>query len=253
MSPTNLIRAWLLDPLGLLFLLSLLMLVLLLRRRFSFKLLLGGLVWIGAMVFVSAPRLVNPMLIHYEQQFVEAPECLQSRPLVLLGGGVDSLAKRADQIEHMDKATYVRSVAASRLALKFPNTPVLVAGGALRELSEAQVMGQFLRKMGVADSRIYEEGDSMNTFENARNVKRLIDQREFAEHINLVTSALHMQRAKAVFEKQGLTVCPIATDFQGLYSVPNTAWWPQISAMNKFDLLMHERIAMLVYGITGKR
>lgn len=92
----------------------------------------------------------------------------------------------------------------------------------------------------------------MNTYENAVNVRRLIDSKEFDETINLVTSALHLQRAKAVFEKQGLEVCPVAADFQGLENVPNTAWWPQISAMKKFDLLMHERIAMIVYRLTGK-
>jgi len=252
MAPTNLIRAWLLDPLGLLFLLSLILFVLLLRRRFSFKLVLGGVIWFSAIILMSAPRVVNPMLIYYEQRFSESPACLQSRPVVLLGGGVDSLAKEASDINRMDKPTFVRAVATVKLARQFPNAPILIAGGALKDISEAEVMGQFLEQMGVARTRIYEEGDSMNTFENARNIRRLIDDREFVEEINLVTSALHMQRAKAVFENKGLTVCPVATDYQGLHNVPNTAWWPQISAMNKFDLLMHERIAMIVYRLTGK-
>lgn len=252
MSLFGLFRDWVIDPIGMIFLLSLLLWLWLACTRFSGRLVVGGLVWLVAVMVVSAPRIVNPMLLHYENQFAENPSCLANRPIVLLGGGVDSRVQQATQIHFMAPATFTRANAAAELAAEFADSPLLVAGGALRTVTEAQVMGHFLKKLGVPESRIYEEGDSSNTFENARNIRALIDQHEFDEHINLVTSALHMKRAKAVFEKQGLTVCPVAVDRRGIEGVPNYALWPQITAMNRFDLLLHEQVALLLYKIRGQ-
>lgn len=248
----SLIRAWVIDPIGLIFLLSLLLLLLLAYRRFSGRLVLGGLIWIAALGFVSAPRLVNPMLLHYENQYQELPACLAARPIVLLGGGVDSRVRHAAQVEYMSHSTFVRATAAIRLASTYTDSPVLVAGGAVVQIAEADVIGHYLRTAGLAAKRIYEEGESRNTFENARNIRQLIDDREFDEHINLVTSALHMKRAKAAFEKQGLEVCAVAVDRHGIENVPNFAWWPQTSALQKFNLLLHEQLALILYKVKGR-
>jgi len=221
-------------------------------KRVNLCLIIATVVWLGAVSFVSAPRVVNPMLLYFENQFDEEPACLGSRPIVLLGGGVDSRATSAADVQFMDPPTFVRTVKARQLAQRFPDVPILVAGGALVEITEAAVIGQYLRDSGIADNRIYEEGQSRNTFENATNIKSLIDQREFDEKIILVTSALHMKRAKSVFEKQGLEVCAVAVDRQGIKDVPLYAMWPQISSLNKFDLLLHEVIAWLLYKITGR-
>lgn len=251
MSLINLVRAWLIDPIGLIFLLSLLMLGLLARKHMSVQLVICALIWLGVMLFMSAPRVVNPMLRYYENQFQERPDCLAARPIVVLGGGVDSRVQEASQIEFMAHRTFARATAARKLADIYKDSPVLVAGGALRTITEAEVIGHYLKASGISDKRIYEEGESSNTYENALNIRKLIDDREFDEHINLVTSALHMKRAKAVFEKQGLTVCPIAVDKQGR-GVANYVLWPQISALNKFDLLMHEQLALVLYKLKGR-
>lgn len=252
MSLLGLIRDWVIDPLGLLFLFSLLLFVLLARRRFSLSLVLGLLVWVAAFCFVSAPRIVNPMVLHFENQFPDQPSCLAARPIVLLGGGVDSRIQNAAQVHFMSPATFARANAAKRLANEFPGSPLLVAGGALRTVTEAQVMGHYLTEVGVPAASLFEEGASRNTHENARNIRALIDDREFDEHINLITSALHMKRAKAVFEKQGLTVCPVAVDRLGIKDVPNYAVWPQTTALHRFDLLLHELIALVLYKVQGR-
>jgi len=252
MSFINLIKDWLIDPLGLLFLLSLVFLSILAFKRLNLCLIIATGVWVGAVALVSAPLIVNPMLLQFENQFVEEPACLQARPVVVLGGGVDSSASRPDQVHYMDHATFVRTEKAKDLSVRFPDAPILLAGGALVEVSEAAVIGHHLRSAGVDSARIVEEGQSTNTYENAVNIKSLIDERAFGEHIILVTSALHMKRAKAVFEKQGLTVCPVAVDRHGLEGLPFYAMWPQISAMQKFDLLLHELLAWVLYKVTDR-
>jgi len=235
MAFINLIRDWLIDPIGLLFLLSLVFLSILAFKRLNLCLIVATGIWVVAVGLVSAPLIVNPMLLYFENQFEEEPACLEARPLVVLGGGVDSRATSADQAYYMDQATFVRAEKAIALAKRFPESPVLIAGGALVEVTEAAVIGQHLRSSGVAESRIFEEGRSSNTFENAVNTKSLIDERNFDERIVLITSALHMKRAKAVFEKQGLTVCAVAVDRHGLEDIPFYAVWPQISARQTLE------------------
>jgi len=252
MSFLNLIRDWLIDPVGLLFLLSLLFLLVLAIKRINLCLILATCVWVGSVCFVSAPLIVNPMLLYFENQFAEEPACLAARPIVVLGGGVDSRASNADQVHYMDHATFIRAEKARQLSMRFRDVPVLVAGGALVEVSEAAVIGHHLRNAGVAQGRIHEEGRSSNTFENAVNIKSLIAQLEMDQHIMLITSALHMKRAKAVFEKQGFTVCAVAVDRHGLEDIPFYALWPQISAMQKFDLLLHEVMAWVLYKVTDR-
>ncbi len=248
----GLIRDWLIDPIGLIFLLSIVVFLLLARNRMSLGLLLAAFTWLGGMFIMSAPRIVNPMLLHYENQYQAQPDCLAARPIVLLGGGVDSRVKSKEQVEHMGHRTFVRATAANELAKTFIDVPVIVAGGALRTITEAEILRHYLLDLGIPSARIHEESTSQNTFENARNVRALIEQREFDLHINLITSALHMKRAKAVFEKQGLTVCPVAVDRHGIENVPNYAMWPQITALQKFDLLLHEQIGWWAYRIKGR-
>jgi len=215
-------------------------------------LIIATCVWVGSVCFVSAPLIVNPMLLHFENQFVEEPACLDTQPIVVLGGGVDSRAGSTDEVHYMDHATFIRTEKAKELSMRFLDVPILVAGGALIEVTEAAVMGHYLRSAGVAETRIHEEGSSTNTFENAINIKTLIDEKEFDDHIVLITSALHMKRARAVFEKQGLNVCSVAVDRHGLEDIPFYAMWPQISAMQKFDLLLHEVVAWVLYKITDR-
>jgi len=252
MSFLNLIRDWLIDPIGLLFLLSLIFLAVLALKRINLCLIVATTIWIGSIFIATAPVVVNPMLLHFENQFVEEPACLADRPIVLLGGGVDSRAVRADQVQYMDHATFKRTLKAKQLATRFPDAPVLVAGGALVEITEAAVIEHFLLEAGISESRVYKEGRSRNTYENAVNIAELIADFEMDEHIILITSALHMKRAQAVFNKQGLSVCPVAVDRHGIESVPLYAVWPQISAMQKFDLLLHEVLAWVLYKATDR-
>jgi len=252
MSITGLIRDWVIDPLGLLFLLSLFFLLCLLCRRLTCWRLSGAVLWLLAVAFVSAPRIVNPMLLHFEDQYSEQPECLGEKPIVVLGGGVDSRAERADQLQFLDPPTFVRINAGSQLAQRFRASPVLLAGGALKKVTESSVMAHYLVQAGVEPLRIHEENESSSTHENAVYIKNLIDAREFDTEIMLVTSALHMKRAKGVFEKQGLQVCAVAVDRHGIHNIPGYALWPQTSALQKFDLLLHEVIATILYKLKGQ-
>ena len=82
-------------------------------------------------------------------------------------------------------------------------------------MSEAASMWVLLRDLGVADAAIVLEEESRNTRENAKRVAALLKERGI-NRIVLVTSALHMPRAKRLFTAEGLEVIPAATDHEAV-------------------------------------
>ena len=101
---------------------------------------------------------------------------------------------------------------------------------------EVEAMAEVLRVLGVPAGAMRQEGRSRNTFENALLSLALV--REVgARRVLLVTSALHMPRALAVFQAvfagSGVTVVPAATDAEALGDEPElrTAWLPDARSL----------------------
>ena len=77
---------------------------------------------------------------------------------------------------------------------------------------EANTMAELLALLGVPADALILETRSRNTYENAVEVKQELAALG-AERVGLVTSAMHMPRSVALFEKQGFTVlAPVLTN-----------------------------------------
>jgi len=140
---------------------------------------------------------------------------LPARPVaVVLGGGVSGarppqrpdpdLGSAADRLWH-----------AARLYRAGLAAHLLLCGGHVRtgDGSEAQAMRRVLLDLGVPDEAIWVEEGSVNTSGNAAEASRQLRERGIGG-VLLVTSALHMPRARAAFERAGLDVVPAPTDFE---------------------------------------
>lgn len=262
---------WLLDPLALLFLLSLALGLAWVsggagagRRR-------GGrgvaarraavlLAWVGCFLTASAPAIVNPLVDALESRHPVDVVCPVGTPLVVLGGGVDTRARSADEFERMRPATLARTAAAERLARAEPAVPLLLSGGGLAgdasRVSEADVMARLLVSRGIDPARLVREVRSGDTAGNARESAALLARPDAAEGerlppVRLVTSALHMPRALAVFRAIGFEACPVPVRPIALEGVPPWALMPQTTALAKFDELLHELVATAVYRLRG--
>lgn len=271
----SLLRDWLLDPAAMLFLLSFVLGLMVIKRPASLiqsgpdgasryssrgKRIPRGWVammflWVGAYLFCSAPFVVNPLLAQLEDPFLGAQSCVVGSHLVLLGGGVDSRVSDPAQFEFMSTATLARATATARLVMDEPGTRIIVAGGALRQVSEAAVISAYLAKLGVDSQRMILEDRSSNTRENALNVAQLLQGAQLRGPLRLVTSAMHMPRAlrsfRQVLNDHNIEVCPVAVDFQALKNLPLWSWMPQTTTIARFDKWFHEVIALLWYGYRG--
>ena len=124
-----------------------------------------------------------------------------------------------------------------------------------RGLHEAKQIKELLIKWGIPESDILTEEKSINTHLNAKMTKSLLDRSypEFSSFI-LITSGIHMKRALACFDKEGLKCTPFSTD---LYSnqTRNYFWnqyiIPSIDNFIQWNKLLKETFGYISYAIVG--
>ncbi len=270
---TSLLEAWLIDPVALLFLLSLVLLFVMarairrrarLRRRATssrrlpiWPWIVSGL-WVGSYLVCSAPVIVNPLIALMEDTYLHEAECAVSSHMIVLGGGVDSRISDVLEFDRMSAATLSRSMAAVRIMQDELDTRVVVSGGAVvGSIAEADVIAAYLEKMGVPAQRILRESGSANTRENAQYTVTLLIDEVVTGPVRLVTSAMHMPRALNSFRNvlatagSAIEICPVSVDVQAFKGVPAYALMPQSTAIARFDLLLHETVALLNYRAKG--
>ncbi len=104
---------------------------------------------------------------------------------------------------------------------KAPN--ILVTGREIEWLAASDKgagdMATVLEALGVPAEAIWLENESLNTYENAVFCRKILEEKGI-HRVILVTSASHMPRSVALFEKQGIEVIPAPTDF----SVTQADW-----------------------------
>ncbi|NJN83184.1 MAG: YdcF family protein [Caldilineaceae bacterium] len=154
-----------------------------------------------------------------EWQYLPPEEFPPHEVIVVLGGG-GRPAEYPRQISEMneagDRMLYAAWLYANGVAPK-----LLVSGGTLDwlggEIPESQRMVEILGMMGVPADAIITESEARNTYENAVYTRDLLAPLGI-DRIVLVTSASHMPRSVALYEKQGFEVLPAPTDFQVTYA-----------------------------------
>lgn len=128
--------------------------------------------------------------------------------------------------------------------------PILATGGRPNgELySEAELMDQTLKSSFNSLAR-WTEQSSRNTFENAICSKFILDGQGI-QRVFLVTHAVHMPRARYVFEKAGLQITPAPTGFlkDSFKNLKTTeTWLPSMEALQVSRTALHEWAGLLYY------
>lgn len=213
----------------------------------------------------------NRALINTVYQRIEPQPLLQetiTAPFeygVVLGGGFAGLNKRLpDRIQfndHINRLTEGMELMGSGKLDKL----ILSGGeGGLQRDKEAESLHSlsFLKEINWPDSIILTETTSRNTYENARNVKHMLDSLGAEAPgakapgakapILLITSALHMPRAAACFRQQGISFTPYPADYQQWDKVPFPQYFfPQLRCFDEWQAIFREWVGMAVYRLKG--
>ena len=188
------------------------------------------------------------------------PEVAASTPLagyaglVVLGGALEPGYVWQSHSQPALNEAAERMTAALPLLQQSPKLRLLFTGGDGQlfagSLTEAQRAARFFATMGVAPDRLLLESASRTTYENALFSARLpgVDPRQ---PWLLLTSAWHMPRAFASFQKAGWNVTPYPVDFRTGSATP----WTEYSLADgarKWHLLLHEAVGLLAYRLSGR-
>jgi uncharacterized SAM-binding protein YcdF (DUF218 family) len=120
-------------------------------------------------------------------------------------------------------------------------------------IKEGMLIKNFLLRIGIPPTDMFIETESNNTRENALFTKPILD-REFPNgKFLLITSAYHMRRSVACFEKAGIHVTPYSTDrlSDDHKFVFDFMFIPNIGAMEVWQAGIHEIFGYLTYKIAG--
>ncbi|MBE9145822.1 YdcF family protein [Planktothrix mougeotii] len=227
--------------------------------------------WTGAVIgcalvilLLGSSRGVAQGLVRsLESQNVPQGELPNAAAIIVLGGGTKpALSPRpwVDVGEAGDRILY------GALLYRQKKAPWLIlSGGRINWQGggdpESQDMAKIAEVMGVPPSAILQDPTSLNTYENAVNVRKILEEKNIKDPVLLVTSALHTPRSLLIFKRQGINVIPAPTDFLMIPSEINEAqktwqgillsWIPDTLSLHQTTQALKEYIGLGVYRWRG--
>lgn len=238
-------------PLGLA-LMALILAWLLVLRKWRKAGLIIGLAAIAWLWIASTPVFSRWALATLESEY-PSESITSYKPadvIILLGGSLSSGKPYPDLNEAADRILHAYRIYKAGLAPK-----VLISGGNVfpnGSAPEGQDVADLLVSLGIDRSVLLIDSSSRNTFENARESAKIMQQQGFTTGI-LITSAFHMPRALAVFRKAGIEVRPAATDMRSDHELPPFPLpiLPNSGSLDATSLAIKEWIGLLVYHWRG--
>ena len=111
-------------------------------------------------------------------------------------------------------------------------------------------MAVILTQLGLSEDVFMAESFSRNTRENAWYTREILRDKKT---VLLVTSAFHMPRAKACFERLGMTTIACPADFR-VDSDKNSSvldFLPDAAALDNTAIALREYMGMVYYRLRG--
>ena len=215
--------------------------------------------WTGIILlwFFSNQFIANQAMLAWEPDFKDFNE-IKNHKIGIVLTGVTNLSKTAYDRTFFNKGAD-RITHALQLYREGKIKKILITGGQglnpVNLQSEAELLQRFLIMTGVPSEDVMIEDESKNTHENALFTKTFLEQKgiDTNQEFILVTSAFHMKRSKACFDKVGLQTLAFPTDYYSndtKYDIP-TLFFPDPYSIFIWHKLVKEWIGIVVYNAVG--
>ncbi|MEM6449385.1 MAG: YdcF family protein [Cyanobacteria bacterium P01_D01_bin.105] len=214
--------------------------------------------------FTSNPTVSNQFVSSLESRYLPPEPMPTADAIVVLGGATHSQLPPRPWVEVKEQGD--RILYGARLHNEGYADKLILSGGRITwrgdsgDQSEAQDMKTLAMAMNVPAADIVLEGTSLNTYENAVNVNKILEDQSL-DSVLLVTSAVHMPRSLAIFKKLGINVTAAPTDY--LVSTVsektiNATWQgrllallPDAEAQAQFTRALKEYVGFTIYRLRG--
>ncbi|QCQ21687.1 YdcF family protein [Desulfoglaeba alkanexedens] len=222
------------------------------RRKASGLLL--GVATLGLYLLSVSP--VKDLLLQPLENAYPYPDGdkLHCDAIVIHGGGLGARDPSANGLPSLKGWSLRRMHAGAALAKRFEGAVVILAGGQGRDKTvppESHVLAEYLKTAGIRPDRLVTEDQSRNTRENVLFVRSLLDGLRVS-NVCVVTSAFHLPRTMALYERLGLDVTPIPCDIMTGSAPPSPwDWLPTMAGLRGSALALHEYLGLVYYRLRG--
>jgi uncharacterized SAM-binding protein YcdF (DUF218 family) len=236
--------------------------ILTIRRRPRFA--RGAAIAALCLLLLASNQRFSSLLTSYlETRHLPAGPLPDAQAIVVLSSDVRPAVPPQPAIS-LDGASANRLLYAAQLYRERDAPLVIVSGGELPWFKHiapmSQGMADVIERMGVPRSAIIQEGASANTYENAVDVAAIVKARHI-DRVLLVTSAMHMPRALALFKHQGIEAIPAPCDFTSFApeAGASTMSWqaaaislvPNADSLGATTMAVKEFLGIAVYHAAG--
>ncbi|HRN55881.1 MAG TPA: YdcF family protein [Agriterribacter sp.] len=209
------------------------------------------------LLFFTNPFIINQLILAYQPAKVTLRPDEKYSAGILLGGfagknDTDNQTYFSEQSDRFIQTTLLYKTGHIQKIIVAAGDGSVFNRGAFRE-------GDFIREqliiMGIPPEAIALDRDSRNTAENAANARKIIDSLQLAPPYLLITSAIHIPRAKRTFMKAGVDIIPYPAAFfvkPPDSVVPTDYILPSANALKNWDMYLREVTGSLMYWITGR-
>jgi len=222
---------------------------------------INSLALVALLLLLTSPLVAHVLVATLEGTHLPSglPKPVPNGTIVVLGSGLRDTGSLRPNIE-LTGESMRQTVCGADLYHHGIAPSLLVTGGDARVFgsgpAEAAVMKEWAVRLGIPEESVLTENRARTTYENAVNTKSILRDRT---SVILVTSAIHMPRAAALFRAQGFDVIPYPCGFHERNRV--TEGWDAISI---FDVLpatwafretseaIEELAGIAVYRLAGK-
>jgi len=210
----------------------------------------SGLFWGFLSVFLMLILFSTSWFPHLLTNYLESKYQVVTVPdqaiktVVVLSGGQSDNRKNLPVNMTLYSASIKRLIEGIRLYKQIPGAKLVLSGGGYaKETPEANHLAEDAEWFGIPHSDIILENSSINTADQARELKRLLGEQPFY----LVTSATHMHRSMLLCKAQGLKPIPAPTDFTVYWQDErlDKRYLPDPHNLVYLSIAMHEILGML--------
>ena len=175
--------------------------------------------------------------------------------VVLSGGGINLPPVNKKIIEWNDPDRFFAGI---NLYKANKSNRLIFTGGINPLISGLPPEGDIYIKealsMGIPKKDLFTTYPVSSTLQEAKAIKKLLNDEipSSQKKVILVTSAFHMNRAKRVFEREGISVLPYPVDFISNKSFSSSLrnplmWIPNSSYLNRSTIAIREIIGRIIY------
>jgi len=229
----------------------LLLLIAIIFYRLKPKLSFSALVSASALlIFSTLPPISDSLMAPLEDNYPAFTRSSKPLDYIVILGGVHTTVPNLPATSQLKSSSLERLVEAIRIYRLHPEAQIITSGfTGGDESSNAEKVKQAAILLGIPANKILTENFPQDTEEEAQ----LIAPRVLNKNVALVTSANHLPRAMAYFEKYGVNAIPApASPWVKLNAqIPWTYYLPSANKLQQTTTVWYETLGRIVQWFKG--